>query len=62
MWTLWKTRNDLLFNDKVIPTPEAVIYKMVSFLSHWKKLLTEKNVHRMEVMIGEIQQACGLDA
>jgi len=60
MWTLWKTRNDLVFNDKVISKLEAAIYKMV-FLSHWMKLLAERNMQQMEVVIGEIGQACGLD-
>ena len=61
MWSLWKTRNDLVFNDKVIQTPEVVIRKTMSFLMLWKKLLAEKNVHQVEEVLGEMQQACDLD-
>ena len=27
MWTLWKTRNDVVFNNKVLASPMVVIHK-----------------------------------
>ncbi|RLN12445.1 taxadien-5-alpha-ol O-acetyltransferase-like [Panicum miliaceum] len=59
MWTIWKVRNDLIFNDKVLPAPEVTIYKMVSLLAHWQQLLSEKNRRQVEVMIDAIRQAGG---
>ena len=58
---LAELRPELVFNDKVISTPDASIYRLVAFLSYWKKLLSTKNLQQVEEMIGEIRQACGLD-
>ena len=34
MWTLWKTRNDLVFNDKLISSPMVLMYKLVALLKN----------------------------
>jgi hypothetical protein len=34
-WTLWLNRNDYIFKNKVISSPRALIYKLISFLQHW---------------------------
>jgi hypothetical protein len=31
-WTLWLNRNDLVFNSKIISTPNALIFKL---MQHW---------------------------
>jgi len=36
LWTLRKTRNDLVFNDKIVPEPMVVAHRM---LARWKPLL-----------------------
>ena len=59
MWTLWKTRNDLVFEDKVIASPTVIIHKTVALLTHWKKLLNEKKT-QVEDALAEISRACGL--
>jgi hypothetical protein len=33
-WTLWLNRNDLIFKNKIISSPKALIYKLLSFLQH----------------------------
>jgi hypothetical protein len=32
-WTLWLNRNDLIFKNKIISSPRALIYKFLSFYS-----------------------------
>ena len=61
LWTLWKTRNELVFDDKVIPTTDILIFKLTACLSHWKKLLPEKNLQKVEEMLGEIRQKCAAE-
>jgi hypothetical protein len=34
-WAIWLNRNALMFISKIILTPNALIYKCVSFLQHW---------------------------
>ena len=62
MWALWKTRNELVFEDKVIQKPEVVIYKLLTLLLHGKILAGEKNRIQVEEMIEVIHQACDLGA
>jgi hypothetical protein len=34
-WTIWLNRNDLVFKNKIIPTPNTILYKLVSFMQRW---------------------------
>lgn len=36
-WSLWKTRNDLVFSSIVIKTPKQVAYKVLGFLKQWSR-------------------------
>ncbi|XP_039772965.1 uncharacterized protein LOC120641069 [Panicum virgatum] len=54
LWTLWKTRNDLIFNAKIELAPVVVIHKTIALLTHWKILLKKKDQAKMELMIGEM--------
>ena len=42
MWTVWKTRNDAVFNNKVQTSPAAIIYKMLMLVKTWCPLLKPK--------------------
>ncbi|CAN6320897.1 unnamed protein product [Urochloa humidicola] len=42
LWTLWKSRNELVFQDKVTPAPEVVIHRIVVQLKYWRPLLKQK--------------------
>ena len=58
MWAIWKTRNDLVFEDKVIASPTVIIHKTVVLLTHWKQLLDEKKMKQVETALVEINGAC----
>jgi hypothetical protein len=34
-WTLWLNRNDFIFNNLLISSMRAVIFRLLSFLQHW---------------------------
>jgi hypothetical protein len=50
-WSLWKTRNDWVFNNHLIKSPKTIAYKVLGFLSQWKKLLEPKEVMMMDDLI-----------
>jgi hypothetical protein len=33
-WTLWLNRNDCGFNNSLVSSPCAIIYRLLSFLQH----------------------------
>jgi len=57
MWAIWKPRNDLVFEDKVLASPTVIIHKTSAFLAHWKKLLGEKKQRQVETVLAEIDGA-----
>jgi hypothetical protein len=48
VWSLWKTRNDWVFNNVLIKSPKTVVYMAVGFLIQWKKMLKTKDKAWME--------------
>jgi hypothetical protein len=55
-WSLWKTRNDWVFNSHLIKSPKTIAYKVLGFLSQWKKLLKPKEVMMMDDLILKLQE------
>jgi hypothetical protein len=49
-WTLWLNKNDLIFNNKIISIPRALIFKFVSFL-HWVIAWTGPDREGLEQLI-----------
>jgi len=54
-WSLWKTRNNWVFNNNLIKSPKAIAYMVLGFLSQWKKLLKPKDRLKMEDVILKLQ-------
>lgn len=41
-WSLWLTRNEYVFQNKVITSPNVVVHRSIIFLQKWSLLLKEK--------------------
>lgn len=55
-WSLWKSRNDWVFNNTFIKSPKAIAHKILGLLSQWKKLLKPEEERKMEDTIWKLQE------
>jgi hypothetical protein len=39
-WTLWFNRNDFIFNNKLVSSPRALIFRLISLTEHWMAMST----------------------
>jgi len=46
---LWKTRNDHVFNNKIVSSPVLVAHRMVSLLRQWSPWLRQKEKQKLQV-------------
>jgi hypothetical protein len=51
LWTIWKTRNDVMINKKVLSSPMAIVYRTVSLIKTWRPLLKMKLKPTVEEML-----------
>jgi hypothetical protein len=42
LWTIWKTRNDMAINKKVLTFPKVIIFKTLMLIKTWRPLLKTK--------------------
>jgi hypothetical protein len=54
-WTLWLNRNDFIFNNKIISSPRALIFCLISLLRHWVVMSTCVDKVALELMVEEIK-------
>lgn len=57
LWAFWKTRNDMVFNDKLGDSPTIVVHKMVGFLKYWKPMQKQRDGEKAEEAINKIVAA-----
>jgi hypothetical protein len=59
-WSLWLTRNNLVFNDIVVNQPDVIVFRTISFLQKWKLLLREQEQRWMDSVICKLQRQLSL--
>lgn len=59
MWSLWKTRNDMVFNAKLVKDPGVVVLKMLAFVRHWKMLQRGKDSPKLEEVVKLLEREAG---
>lgn len=42
LWTIWKTRNDVAINKKVLLSPMTIIHKTLMLIKSWRPMLKTK--------------------
>jgi hypothetical protein len=55
-WSVWKTRNDWVFNNRLIKSPKALAYQVLALLQQWKKILKMKDQEVMEDTLMKLQE------
>ncbi|CAN6243195.1 unnamed protein product [Urochloa humidicola] len=58
LWAIWKTRNDLVFNDQIMKSPMVIIHKTTALLTQWKTLLKKGDLEMVESWIKKLKDAC----
>jgi hypothetical protein len=53
-WSIWKTRNDLVFSDIVIKSPKQVASKSLGFMKQWIKM-TRKDGAKKEAVVEKLR-------
>lgn len=59
-WAMWKARNDWVFSNKLISSPNVLAHRTVSFLQHWSKLKARKELAGREEMLMKLQEGLRL--
>ncbi|PVH67168.1 hypothetical protein PAHAL_1G443600 [Panicum hallii] len=59
MWALRKTRNNMVFSDRLLTSPSVVIHKMLVFLNNWKMLVKAKEMQGVEELIYKLVERVG---
>ncbi|RLN07496.1 hypothetical protein C2845_PM11G09330 [Panicum miliaceum] len=55
-WTLRKARNDWVFSDKLISSPNVLAHITVGFLQHWCKMKARKDQAEREELLAKLQE------
>ena len=54
MWSIWKSKNEMVFNKKVLSSPVALVYKTLMLTKTWRPILKPKLKPMAEDMINLI--------
>ncbi|XP_066378370.1 uncharacterized protein [Miscanthus floridulus] len=57
LWTLWKTRNGVIFNGKVLASLKTIIHKTILLVKSWKPLLKPKSQDMADTIQGKLQRS-----
>jgi hypothetical protein len=59
MLTIWKTRNNAVFNKKVITSPTTLIFKTLTLVKSWRPPLKPKLKNKADEVIS-LLTACAV--
>jgi hypothetical protein len=54
-WTLWLSRIDWIFRDKLISSPRAITFRLFSFMQRWKIISTGGDRSALEQLIEAVR-------
>jgi hypothetical protein len=54
-WSLWLTRNDLVFNNVIVIHPNVSVFHTILFMQKWKILFKEQERRWMDSVISKLQ-------
>uniref|UniRef100_J3KXC4 Reverse transcriptase zinc-binding domain-containing protein n=1 Tax=Oryza brachyantha TaxID=4533 RepID=J3KXC4_ORYBR len=56
-WSLWNTRNDMIFRNKIVSSPVTIIFRIICLLRNWRTLLKSKEEAMMDQAIEKLQDS-----
>jgi hypothetical protein len=66
-WTLWLNRDDFVLNNKLVSSPRALIFRLISLLQHWMatsvgmdRTTLERAVVEIKTQVSEEMVASGV--
>jgi hypothetical protein len=54
-WTLWLSRIDWIFRDKLISSPRVITFRLFSFMQRWKIISTGGDRSALEQLIEAVR-------
>jgi hypothetical protein len=55
-WALWKVRNKMMIEHKLVKSPRVVIFNIIVLLQQWKVLLPTDCQDTVEAAVAEIRK------
>jgi hypothetical protein len=55
-WTLWNTRNKLVFEGKMIGNPADVFYHMIIHMQSWRVLVRQRDRAMLDVAVDDVRR------
>ena len=54
IWGIWLTRNDWVFENKLLKSPLQVVYRIISLLQRWRLIQRRKEEVCLEQLIKDL--------
>jgi hypothetical protein len=51
----WLNRNDCVFNNKIVSSPHAILFHLISFLQHWMVVSLGRDRGVLELMVEDFK-------
>ena len=60
-WSLWLIRNDFVFNNKIITSPDVVVHRSIIFMQKWSILFKEKEISWISKTVEKLSRHLALN-